>query len=430
MDKNNFEINNLKENSMKTVTETKEKLLEVGSIGYWYSTVVNNLNPEKWTSKDLEILMIKALKLEKPNRISALMERKCNLQCLHCLCPIEKSSKEYSKYLEKSILNTMKQLPENPMFIHEGRTLSPWHLDIFEKIQEERKDAEIGMIDNGSYTNLLNDFLKRNIKLDHLDISIDGIEESHNNQRDPYRRKSYETAIRGIENAHLVLKEGGRLSSLMTLTDLNFQDIGETADFLLTKDEKGHSKVDEFYVSIMNPIKDENSKIEMNLDQFKQAWEQIKKVNEKWNKDRDITEHRLFFPLYRIEDLKNLSEVVGKEKMKKAFNTLEGNGEIKTGKGYVHFEIDGVGITYYPSSIWPSESIFLDADGAQRLPYAQTNTLDQLHKNPELDKYTVNKLKGDEKFDDMYENQVNKYWENFGKNCLKKEIEFFESLKG
>ena len=195
---------------------------------YWYSRVVENV--AKKTPEELEKGMVEALKAEVPMLCSATMERACNFSCKHCLYPKEESSQEESKKvgLDKIIYNIIDQMPtketsprnmvgevrsESPSFLHIGRILREWHLDILKNIKERRPDIRIGLIDNGTYTKFLDKFKEKNIKLDWLDISVDGVKEFHNLQRGS--NSAFDITMNGLKHAReiTVRKRGGKVTS-------------------------------------------------------------------------------------------------------------------------------------------------------------------------------------------------------------------------
>jgi len=148
-----------------------------------------------------------SLKQEIPNLISSIWERACNLQCQHCIYQFEKTSQEHSKNSQFAdvLAHMVKQMPKitdaprfsQPFLLHEGRILRKWHIGALVKLRNLRKDLQIGLIDNGSYVNLIPEFKKHNLLLDWLDISLDGVRGSHNQQRDPIHKKSFDQTIKG-----------------------------------------------------------------------------------------------------------------------------------------------------------------------------------------------------------------------------------------
>ena len=73
-----------------------------------------------------------------------------------------------------------------------------------------------------------------------------------------------------------------------------------------------------------------------------------------------------------------------------------------------------------PSSIWPSEGIFIDANASQRVAYAQVHTLEQLN-DPAYAKYTVQQLKEDSGLEDAHRKNVSQWRKHFMKDFLEQE---------
>ncbi len=415
------------------------------SSDYWYSRVVNNImeKPDDF----LEDNIVNSLKEEIPNTVSTVMDRLCNLQCRHCLFQKEAMSSEdlSEKYNLLGVLeNIIKQAPdektpphyERPMFIHEGRSLRKWHLDAFEMIRKERPDMKIGLIDNGSYLFHLDEFKKRNLKLDWLDISVDGTEMSHNAQRDPVNRKAYRMAMEGLENAREVTlspKEGGRVTALYTLTKLNYRDVEEAGNLLLSPNSKSndHNYIDEFYISSMTPQLEENFEIEISPEDFKVTWEQVLRLNEKYNKS---DQEKVFVKLYYHKDIERLAYAVGHKKFWESMSNTEGERSVGLAIGEVIFYIDDVSIRYFPYSIWPQETINIDVDATYRVATSQKYRIEELRsgvssKNENIKAYTNEQLTTETSYVEAYKRGVDNWWSNFGKKYLEEEAGIMRSIK-
>lgn len=433
--------------------EQQERKEVLSSTDYWYARVIKNLNPEL-SNEYLESKMTELLKNEIPDMLSVIMERQCNLQCTHCLFQNEnESSKQQSLAhdLPQIIERIVDQMPkksdpphyESSKFLHEGRTLRNWHLDILKNIREKRPDMQIGLIDNGSYISYLKHFKERGLKLDWLDISIDGTENSHNLQRDPEKKKAYNIALRGLKHAREITipqGEGGRVSSLYTLTKLNYKDIEEAADFLFssnpepsaydTETGKQMNFIDELHLTTMAPQLEQNFAIEISLDEFAESWEQIKTVFQKNNREREQRQ-AVSFRIYRHQDLEKLASVVGNEKF---LNSITNAEEVDCDIGRITFYLDGVPVTFSPLSTWPQETFNIDADGAYRPAFCQKYKIEELQKGVatngvDTKNYTFQQLDASISYIDAYKQGVDSWWENFGKQFLVNEIETIKRIK-
>ncbi len=414
------------------------------STDFWYSRVIKNITREKFSEKEIEKKMIKCLKNETPSLISAIMERSCIFQCKHCVFQKECSSQGISKKfnLEKIIYSMIRQLPskeesfrnpkEEPMFIHEGRILKEWHLDIFKNIRKIRPDIKIGLIDNGSYTRLISEFKKRGVKLDWLDISIDGLKDSHNNQRK--NPSAFDIALKGLIRAKEITlphKKGGRISALFTITKLNYKDVLKTADFLFS-----NGLIDEFHITTIAPVRREHSQLEVSVKEFKKAWKQIVKIYKKYGLHKNGRE-RVFFRLYRHQDLEKLAYAVGVKKFLNAILIIDEekkkNPLVEVAIGRIIFYIDGVPVTFSPLSTWPQETFLIDADGANRVAHSLKYTISDLRKGmrqqTKSSNYTVNQMNIKSDFVKSYHLAVDKWWEKFGKNFLREERDVFNRLQ-
>lgn len=386
--------------------EKKEQSVE--SIDLWYQIVNEKIGSDNYDQKMEELLQA-----ELPKLSSLIMERTCNLSCLHCAFQDEKSSSEISKDidLESKILNITSQLPDNSAVVHEGRILKDWHVDILQKIKTARPDLSIGLIDNGSYLKQKNKLNIENFKFNWIDISVDGTKEIHNQQRN--NKLAYDMAINGLEQARNFSTD--RVTSLFTVTEINHNNVYEAAKVLIDR-----KLIDEFYVVPQGPTFRKDDLL-MDIDEWKVFWEDLKKTYQ-LGLDKGV---QINFKIYRPEDVKNLAKVVGFKNFMAAFSKAD---NIMAGMGTISFELDGVMILYQPASISCTETFAIDVDGAYRLPYCVKYTLDQLNKKENAD-YTVDFIRKDDSFEDLYKKGAAHWWQKFGKTMLQDEIKVFREIK-
>jgi len=384
----------------------------MNSIDYWYAMVVEERSFEK--------NILEAMKREIPCMVSAILERSCNLSCSHCLYTESLSSKGFSESADITdvIVNMLTQV-ERPFFLHEGRILRKWHMDVFSLIRQKLPEANIGLIDNGTYLRLLGAFREQKIRLNWLDISLDGAETAHNLQRG--NQKAYSVAITGLESARLV---SDKVTSLMTLTSINYADISATVDMLFSR-----ALVDEFHVTTMTPYLPSNFSIEITEEEFRVAWRQLVNVFQKYP-------DKIFFKIYRHQDLMKIAKAVGYEKFWKAFTRESDSPEgpaVGVGDGFVEIVIDNVAVRYFPASIVLTETFLIDADGAYRTGGAQQYTLQELRRGVSnqgdaINQYTFTPLTPTSKFAQVYEDSVNYWWKYWGANFLSQEKEAFQII--
>ncbi len=381
----------------------------------WLAAIPELAKQERVTSTDIdeciENFSHSLLQKEPPQLVNALLERACNLQCTHCLLPAHAGTTSISKAagLDRILENLVTQLGEvpatgngwAPAFLHEGRIVRPWHLEVMARLKESAPKVTYGLIDNGSYTQLLREFSRYRIQLDWLDISCDGTRESHNAQRDP-RGTSYDAVLNGLAHAREIVKPQGRVTSLMTLTSLNYADIPAVAETLL-----GCSLVDELHVTTMSPKLTVNYTIDLEQRQVATAFEDVVKLSR---------EQRVYFRLYNTKHLGYIAKHVGQTAMQTAFTKATAYDH-----GIIGLPIEGMVVYYAPSSLWPAEGIFVDVNGAQRVAYAQGNTLAQLE-DPVHETYTVQQLTPNSSLMDAHTASVRQWANHFMKGFVKQEI--------
>lgn len=418
----------------------KYKYYSSGTRWYW------NISKGEQFDDETKARMLLAQKEELPFLVSAVMERACNLQCAHCLYQNEKSSKKASEEgdLAKVIEHMVRSMPHASVdgppakFMSAGRTLQPWHLAVFKKLSEIRPDVKLGVIDNGTFEKerILSKW-PDGFKLDWLDISIDGIKEHHDEQRG---ESSYGQAIKGLNRAREVVRpsaEGGYVASLLTLTRINAEDPLKVADELFKIQENGMPLIDKLNLTTMGPtnaINERDPELEINVEDFAKAWEEIKKACAKYNTPDN---ERISLGLYRVEDVEKLATVVGEKKFMESFSAdakeANNNGTAIRGN-FIELHIDGVPVSYLPISIWPPEEMVIEADAAYRVAYEGQFTLDELHAGKSKDgrntkPYTVAQLTPETDFREVYEKAVDLYWQRFGHKKLDEEFAAFQRIR-
>jgi len=422
--------------------DTKENFEYKPSANRWYWPVVVDGTPldEKGIS---ELLL--SQKQELPFLMSGILERTCNLQCKHCLYGREMSSKllSESSNLQGTIVHMAGQLPKktkdyNPAFMSCGRILRPWHLPIFETIRKNRPDIALGTIDNGTFTNLLSVW-PQGFKFDWVDISIDGIEEHHDEQR---MVMAYEQAMKGLRHVREVVKtpeNGGKVSSLLTLTTINAGDIEAVADLLLSKNSEGRTFVDELDVTTISPTNETNAPLETDVETFKIAWEGLKAASKKYpprinHQGRKV--EQVIFKVYRVEDMEKLAGAIGERKFMEAFYPNEEHPENnpKVERNNIEVTIDGVVVNYMPLSIWTPEEFLIDADAVYRTAYEGMFTLAELRAGTSLDgrdttPYTITPLDIKTDLRGAYEKGVDHWWHHFGAKKFDEEMEAFARIR-
>jgi MoaA/NifB/PqqE/SkfB family radical SAM enzyme len=346
-----------------------------------------------------------ALSSEPPTLVSAVMERMCNLQCQHCLFQDESSSARISKenMLGDIIKGVVRQMPTGSAFLHSGRIMRPWHLDVLADLRADRgTEIHLGAIDNGSFVKIMSHFERLALRLDWIDVSIDGDEESHNAQRKS--PKAYAVARDGIQQARDV---ADKVTSLMTLTKLNSHTVKRVVETLLMSGE-----VDELHFTPASPYQERNTPLIVDVAETKAIFAQLTLVTQK------VAADKLFYRMYRVEDIELLAHAVGKEKVRRGLE------EGLVDHGRIIFHIDGVEVSYFPLSIWPQEEVLIDADGAYRVAGSGQFTLAEYRTGEQkVSAYTVEQLNPRSDVLASYRKAVRHWWSLYGKAHLNREAE-------
>lgn len=346
-----------------------------------------------------------ALDNEPPTLLSVVMERTCNLQCSHCLFQDEASSARISKENELGdiIKGMVRQMPNGSALLHSGRIMRPWHLEVLADIRAERgSEVALGAIDNGSFVSIKKHFERLALRLDWIDVSVDGDEESHNAQR--RSPKAYAVARDGIQQARDV---ADKVTSLMTLTKLNAHTVKGVVETLLVSGE-----VDELHFTPASPYQERNTPLIVGIAETKAIFAVLTQMA------HEAVADRLFYRMYRVEDLELLAHAVGKEKVRKGLE------EGLVDHGRIIFHVDGVEVSYFPLSIWPQEEVLIDADGAYRVAGSGQFTLAEYRKGEQkVGAYTALQLTTGSDLHASYRKAVRHWWNFHGKAHLNREAE-------
>jgi len=164
-----------------------------------------------------------------PKFAEILINPHCPNNCKHCFFPCnyhEHNKALGTKYWEK-ILSTLYKKLGFRHFIFSGRGLNNNLLYLVRYLKKNFGDVKVGIVADGPAIKKYYDGLC-NTKLDHLDISIDGLERTHDSQRN--YKGSFNITVEQIKKLLSwdgPVKKGniGKLSILSTLTTLNKDEI-------------------------------------------------------------------------------------------------------------------------------------------------------------------------------------------------------------
>lgn len=190
----------------------------------WRGLINSNLN-----KKELKIRLQRIYRKNFPIYAELIINPSCQNRCKHCIY-----SKNYSKNNKILTLGVWKKIVSNLYlklgfrnFIFSGRTLNKVIIQTANYLKSNFKDVKIGIIADGPSIKANYSLLSK-LNLDHLDISLDGLERSHDFQRN--FEGSFRLTIRQIKR--LTSKDGPlklgnikRISILSTLTQINKKQI-------------------------------------------------------------------------------------------------------------------------------------------------------------------------------------------------------------
>ena len=317
----------------KNTSVEQERTLNLTSdsiMDSWYQVVVENENID---DKDF----ISTLKQTYPGLISIVFERWCNLQCMHCFYEMERvTASQYDIYgIEDILQNLVKQISSEKEchLLHAGRILRKWHIPVLRNIQKTNSGVKIGLIDNGSYTRLINEINLSGLLFDWIDISLDGTSETHNKQRD--NQNAFKMALRGLSKAKNILKKEGQLTALFTLTTINSHSVSETIDIAL-------EYADEFHLSLISPRIGQQHLVP-GISDIEKMW------NSAVNAKKIYGKEKVMIRIYHTRDFEKLSHVVGHKTISQSLTSAL---VIPETAGLL-LDINNINVLLFPSSLLP-----------------------------------------------------------------------------
>lgn len=325
---------------------------------------------------------------ELPSLASLILDRSCRFQCEHCI--FQKEAKFEGLPKESVVLSLLRQLPA-PKVVHEGRQLSLRQLPLLKAIS--RAGYELGIIESGTYTSMIEDIRKSELFFDWMDISIDGPKEVHNLQRSS--RVSWDTATRGLRHSRKVVKSGGKVTSLFTVTALNYDQIETTSHWLV---DQG---IDEWHLTTMS--------LRSGIEKLRAPEKQLGVFLNQMFKVRNDHNH-LFMRIYNLADFLAVANLLGKSAFSKSLQKVE------VTQNAIVLDI-GFPLLFFPKSLAPGETLVIDADGWWRLPYCVKYTLAELNKGQDflgqdISVYNVLKPTSETSVSDVYKKAVHR-WRGF-----------------
>lgn len=358
---------------------------------------------------------------EPPASAEVLVERTCNLHCWHCYRQAEAATRSVAEdRLPPVVRSVVDQLPtveqdpfgRTPQFSHNGYILQPWQVPMLQGVRRRRPDVGINVVDNGSFLSLVPE-LGDKLRVDDMNISLDGMRDAHNRQRN--NERAFDVALDGLRRAPAV---ADHVSSIMTLTTINYLDVEHVGTLLL-----GEGLADFMVANFMSPTQPWHWQIETGTEEVSCAWHQCRRLAERYNHDR----LRFCVAVYRAEDLRKIADVVGPSEFRRAVE------EMYVNPLRLVFNIQGVRVHYKPLSTEPTEGVLLDVDGSWRTPYFQQFTLAELDEGVSewgspTGPYTAYHMTPSSNVRDVFHHVVEHWWKHFGRNALRTERELLGGL--
>lgn len=269
------------------------------------------------------------LRREVPPLISWIVRGGCAVQCEHCIFPFE-GPKGHSNGIGKEVLLPMlAQLSGRGHLVHEGRQLLPSQIPVLAAVKQA--GYGVSVINNGQYAtpSMLALCDREGLKVDALDVSIDGPEAVHNLQRSS--AKAWDWAMNGLKEGRRI---SDKLTSLFTLTTLNSEHVAETGKI-------AGDLVDEWHLTTMS-VRPGIEHMLPSQSQLGAALNQLAGL-------------RLGIPVYlrsySPQGFIALCEVIGKETVRKALLEAEviDNGIV--------LKVEGITLYFYPKSLQCNETL-------------------------------------------------------------------------
>lgn len=348
------------------------------------------------------------LRREVPPLISWIVRGGCAVQCEHCIFPFE-GPKGYSNGIGKEVLlPLLAQLSGRGHLVHEGRQLLPSQIPVLAAVKQA--GYGVSVINNGQYAtpSMLALCDREGLKVDALDVSIDGPEAVHNLQRN--HANAWRWAMKGLKEGRRI---SDKLTSLFTLTALNSEHVAETGKI-------AGDLVDQWHLTTMS-VRPGIEHMLPSQSQLGVALNQLASLR--------LVDTEVFLRSYSLQGFIALCEVIGKETVRKALLEAEviDNGIV--------LKVEGITLYFYPKSLQCNETLVVDADGWWRLPFSVAHTLDELQsgqstEGEDLSHFSITPVS--EKLDvaEVYARSTETWWQAVGRKSFNEERVAVERLLG
>jgi hypothetical protein len=365
--------------------------LDLESIDMWVRAVLRGEN----RGEDIRA----QLRKEIPPLLSWIVRGGCAVQCQHCIFP-EEGPKAYSPRIKSEvILSLLAQLSGRGHLVHEGRQLLQWQVPIL--AAAKRAGHSVSVINNGQYATpgMLALCEREGLRLDALDVSIDGPERIHNLQRNHVQ--AWRWAMNGLAEGRRI---ADKLTSLFTLTSMTADHVAETG--LIAGD-----LVDEWHISPLT-VRPGIEHMAPSSAQMAEALNQLAGLR--------LGNTKIYLRSYSLSGFMALCEVIGGETVRQALQKAEvvDNGIV--------LDVGGFTLYFYPKSLQCNETLVVDADAVWRLPFSVAHRLDELQRGvsaegDDLAHFSICPVS--EKLDvaETYARSVETWWQAVGSTSFNEE---------
>jgi len=325
----------------------------------------------------------------------------CAVQCQHCIFRKEEGPKPFYTEIEPNVLSDiLSQLSGPGKLVHEGRQWLPSQVSLLAAVT--RVGHSVSVINNGQYAtpSMLALCEEEGLAIDTLDVSVDGTRQVHNLQRSS--DIAWGIAMNGIKHARRILRPEGKLTSLFTLTSLNYAHVQETGELVTTM-------VDEWHVTTMS--------LRPGIEHVRAGAGELAVALEQLFSGRFASP--VFLRCYSLDDFVALLGIIGKDTARKALK----NAMVM----YNAIVLDvGMPLYFYPMSMWANETLVIDADLWWRMPYSVAYTLTELQagvdaKGNNLSHFNIAPIESRMDVPLLYQIAADKWWSAIGTKCLPRE---------
>lgn len=347
------------------------------------------------------------LRREVPPLASWFVRGGCAVQCEHCLIPFEGPKARADRISTETMLSLLAQLSGRGNLVHEGRQLLAWQIPVLAALK--RAGHGVSVINNGQYAtpSMLALCDREGLKVDALDVSIDGPEAVHNLQRN--HANAWRWAMNGLAEGRRI---ADKLTSMFTLTALSSEHVAETGKI-------AGDLVDEWHINTFS--------VRPGIEHMKPTRSQLGVAL------NQLAGLRLGIPVYlrsySLQGFVDICEVIGKETVRKALRKAEviDNGIV--------LNVEGITLYFYPKSLQCNETVVVDADMWWRLPFSVLHTLDELQRGQstegdDLSHFSIAPVS--EKLDvaEVYARSTERWWQAVGRKSFNEERVAVERLLG